>query len=65
MNLPIFEYLWQLAQAVHYKKIVHFQYCREFDEVSSERIVKLGGVIFSEYYFYLVAYQTKKVISRD
>lgn len=55
----VFAHLWQLAQAVHYKKIVRFQYCREFDEASSERIVKPVGVIFSEYYFYLVAYQTK------
>ncbi|PHE67321.1 helix-turn-helix transcriptional regulator [Bacillus wiedmannii] len=51
--------LWQLAQAIQFKKVIHFQYQREFDQFPHERIVKPVGVIFSEYYFYLVAYQTK------
>lgn len=48
--------LWQLALAIHKKKILIIQYKREFDEQSSERRVKPVGLIFSEYYFYLIAY---------
>ena len=38
------------------------RYLREFDEQANERMVKPVGIIFSEYYFYLIAYPVKKIL---
>ena len=48
--------LWQLSLAIQSKKVIVMHYKREFDEQASERKVKPVGIIFSEYYFYLIAY---------
>lgn len=48
--------LWQLALAIHKKKVIRMKYKREFDEQANVRTVKPVGLIFSEYYFYLIAY---------
>lgn len=52
--------LWQLSSAIQTTKIIVMHYKREFDEYISERKVKPVGIIFSEYYFYLIAYQVDK-----
>ena len=52
--------LWQLSSAIQAKKVIAMHYKREFDEQASERKVKPVGIIFSEYYFYLIAYQVGK-----
>lgn len=52
--------LWQLSLAIQSKKIINMHYKREFDEQASERNVKPVGIIFSEYYFYLIAYPIGK-----
>ena len=52
--------LWELAQAVHTKRLINIHYKREHDQEESERTLKPVGLIFSEYYFYLIAYQTKR-----
>lgn len=52
--------LWQLSLAIQSKKVINMHYKREFDEQASERKVKPVGIIFSEYYFYLIAYQVGK-----
>lgn len=54
----LFPLLWDLAKAVHTKKHVKIRYKRESNTCDAERILKPVGLIFSEYYFYLVAYQT-------
>lgn len=51
--------LWQLSLAIQSKKVVSMRYLREFDEQANERMVKPVGIIFSEYYFYLIAYPVK------
>ncbi len=48
--------LWQLSLAIQSKKVIAMHYKREFDEQASERRVKPVGIMFSEYYFYLIAY---------
>ncbi len=48
--------LWQLSLAIQSKKVITMHYKREFDEQANERKVKPVGIIFSEYYFYLIAY---------
>ncbi|MBM7702912.1 helix-turn-helix transcriptional regulator [Metabacillus iocasae] len=55
----LFSLLWELAQAVHTKRVINVCYKREHDQESSERTLKPVGLLFSDYYFYLIAYQTK------
>lgn len=52
--------LWQLSLAIHSKKVITMHYKREVDELATERRVKPVGIIFSEYYFYLIAYSVNK-----
>ena len=51
--------LWQLSTAIQAKKVINIYYLREGDKIANERLVKPVGIIFSEYYFYLIAYQVK------
>lgn len=59
----LFHSLWELAQAVRTKRLINIRYKREHDQEGSERTVKPVGIIFSEYYFYLIAYQTKRELN--
>lgn len=52
--------LWQLTKAIHSKKVIDMQYKRELEETANTRKVKPVAIIFSEYYFYLIAYPVKK-----
>lgn len=54
----LFSMLWKLARAIDTKRHIKIRYQREFDTSDGERILKPVGLIFSEYYFYLIAYQT-------
>ncbi|OCX63325.1 WYL domain-containing protein [Lysinibacillus sp. AR18-8] len=56
----LLDVLWQLSLAIQAKKVITMHYKREFDEQASERNVKPVGIIFSEYYFYLIAYPIGK-----
>lgn len=55
----LLDLLWQLSLAIQSKKVIIMHYKREFDDQASERKVKPVGIIFSEYYFYLIAYPVK------
>ena len=57
---PLFSLLWELANAVYAKRLINISYKREHDDADNERTLKPVGLIFSEYYFYLIAYQTKR-----
>ncbi len=47
--------LWELSQYVINNEVIQFDYTRQ-DGKSKERLVKPVAIMFSEYYFYLVAY---------
>ena len=47
--------LWRLAAAIREQRITSFSYTR-LDGVHHERVVKPVAVLFSEFYFYLIAY---------
>ncbi|QWH39346.1 WYL domain-containing protein [Bacillus mycoides] len=49
--------LWSLAEAINSKKIIRIEYIKEYDQTANERLLKPVGIVFSEYYFYLIAYQ--------
>lgn len=53
----LFTLLWGLSKAIHTRRIIKIRYKKENDKEDRERILKPVGLIFSEYYFYLVAYQ--------
>ncbi|MER1985194.1 MAG: WYL domain-containing protein [Solibacillus sp.] len=54
----LLERLWQLTSAIHSKKVIEMDYKRE-NSTASTRKVKPVAIIFSEYYFYLIAYPEK------
>ena len=56
----LFPLLWKLAETVHTKRLITVRYKREHDQQDAERILKPVGLVFSEYYFYLIAYQTTR-----
>ena len=56
----LFSLIWELVNAVYAKKLINIRYKREHDDFDHERTLQPVGLIFSEYYFYLIAYQTKR-----
>ncbi|MEX3744016.1 MULTISPECIES: helix-turn-helix transcriptional regulator [Lysinibacillus] len=51
--------IWGLSEAIQKKKIIKIDYLRECETIPREKILKPLAVIFSEYYFYLIAYDNK------
>jgi len=51
--------IWALSEAIQKKKIIKIDYLREGEAIPTEKILKPLAVIFSEYYFYLIAYDNK------
>ncbi|MGE7843862.1 helix-turn-helix transcriptional regulator [Lysinibacillus sp. NPDC093712] len=51
--------IWVISEAIQKKKIIKIDYLRESESIPSQKILKPLGVIFSEYYFYLIAYDSK------
>lgn len=50
--------LWELSKYIEISEIVQFNYTRQDGSVK-ERVVKPVSIMFSEYYFYLVAYMAE------
>lgn len=55
-NQMLGEKIWQLSLAVREQRVLKFSYQKEQDTKIIEHIVEPQGIIFSEYYFYLIAY---------
>ncbi|EON72189.1 helix-turn-helix transcriptional regulator [Lysinibacillus sphaericus] len=51
--------IWAISEAIQKKKLIKIDYLREGETMPTEKILKPLGVIFSEYYFYLIAYDSK------
>ena len=51
----LIDIIWCLSQALKEQRLVKLEYKKENDNNSVTRIVEPQGIIFSEYYFYLVA----------
>lgn len=56
----IFTKLWDLQQAVQNRQVVTMSYLRESDPHPVERKINPVGIMFAEYYFYLMAYLPDK-----
>ncbi len=51
--------IWVLSEAIQKKKIIKIDYLHEGETIPVEKVLKPLAVIFSEYYFYLIAYDSK------
>ncbi len=58
-NKPLLAVIWQLTEYVTHNKMIEFNYRRQDGEIY-KKTVKPVAVMFSEFYFYLVAYNTDK-----
>lgn len=54
-NKPLLSPIWELSQCIVKKEIVNFAYIRK-DGIYKEHLVKPVSIMFSEYYFYLIAF---------
>ena len=54
-NKPLLKAIWELSENIYNKTIIEFDYVRK-DKVASHRVVKPLSIMFSEYYFYLIAW---------
>ncbi|PRX23231.1 putative DNA-binding transcriptional regulator YafY [Orenia metallireducens] len=52
----LFEVIWDFSKAVREKKVVEVDYIKATSSEVKKRCLKPVGVIFSEFYFYLIAY---------
>lgn len=52
---PIIDSLWKLNEYIFNKEMIEFDYTRK-DGIASHRVVKPLAVMFSDYYFYLIAW---------
>lgn len=50
------EKIWDISMAVRYKKVMSLTYKREYIQEAKTRDIFPVGLLFSEYYFYLVAF---------
>ncbi|RIJ63764.1 YafY family protein [Rummeliibacillus sp. POC4] len=53
----LFATLWEIAFAIHTKRTIKIHYKKELGKSERVRKLKPVGLIFSEYYFYLIAFQ--------
>lgn len=51
--------LWNLSLAIQHQEILHIRYTRQ-DKLEREHDVKPVAILFSEFYFYLVAFKEKE-----
>lgn len=51
----LLDVIWCLSQAVKHQRLVRLEYKKEQETGSFTRVVEPQGIIFSEYYFYLIA----------
>lgn len=53
---PLFQTIWDLSMAAREQRLLQIEYTRVGDQKQVKRILEPQGILFSEYYFYLMAY---------
>lgn len=53
---PLLDTIWELSHAIRKNKVVNINYCSLNKERPFEREIEPLGLMFSEYYFYLIAH---------
>src|SRR6056297_2783862 len=54
-NQPLMDKIWEMSEYIHEKEIITFKYKRQDGKIKT-RTVKPVAIMFSEFYFYLIAY---------
>jgi predicted DNA-binding transcriptional regulator YafY len=55
-NTLLLQRIWDLGQAVDQKRLIKLTYRREYKKGVIHRVIEPRSLLFSEYYFYLIAY---------
>lgn len=53
------EFLWELGEAIQHQQLIEIDYLRAKDNTTVSRSLQPVGLLFSEYYFYLVGFIEK------
>lgn len=53
---PLLKKIWELSSAVRKKRKIELEYSKLYEEKGIKRKINPVGIIFSEFYFYLIAY---------
>lgn len=56
-NQSVLPLLWKIAIVIHKKEEIEIYYKKEIDAIAKRHHLQPVGILFSEYYFYLIAYQ--------
>lgn len=56
----VIEKIWELSEHIQNQHVMTITYQRELADEAKEHLIKPVGIIFSEYYFYLLAYPANK-----
>lgn len=56
-NQSVLPLLWEVAMAIHQQQEIEIYYKKEMDAIAKRHQLQPVGILFSEYYFYLIAYQ--------
>lgn len=56
----IFETLWELGKSIDTKNVIQVSYKKENEDLAKTKMLKPVGLIFSEFYFYLIAYEANE-----
>lgn len=57
--------MWDVGQAIYEHRYLNIRYTRLKDKSSVNRIIKPVAIMFSEYYFYMVAYIDDEETRKD
>lgn len=58
-NKPLFDPLWRLSKMIRTRSVISFGYARQ-DGKKGTKTVKPVAILFSEFYFYLIAYMADR-----
>lgn len=61
----ILDTIWELGQAIHESKYIEVSYLRTKDKMVVSRELKPVAIMFSEFYFYLIAFIEDENIRKD
>lgn len=57
--------LWQIGQAIHKRKYIEIAYQRLRDKKAVKRKLRPAAIMFSEFYFYMVAFIDDEEVKKD
>lgn len=62
-KMSVLDSMWGIAQAIHERREIEIYYKKELAPIAKPVLLQPLGLIFSEYYFYLIAYDIDNHVS--